>query len=171
VLSQRDLVFNQILFIVGLPWVGVAAKQGPSHVIYWLLAMALFYVPSAMVAIHLNKRMPIEGGLYQWAKLGFSEMLGFLVAWNLWLFTILLTSEVGLQVSQYLRYIMGPKSDALTTAPWFIALVSALCIGLLLVTTVRGLGIGKWLHAWGGALMLTTFATLSILPWLNVAHG
>jgi amino acid transporter len=171
VLSQRDLVFNQILFIVGLPWVGVAAKQGPSHVIYWLLAMALFYVPSAMVAIHLNKRMPIEGGLYQWAKLGFSEMLGFLVAWNLWLFTILLTSEVGLQVSQYLRYIMGPKSDALTTAPWFIALVSALCIGLLVVTTVRGLGIGKWLHAWGGALMLTTFATLSILPWLNVAHG
>ena len=28
-LGLTDLVFTQILFIVGLPWVGVAAKQGP----------------------------------------------------------------------------------------------------------------------------------------------
>ena len=28
-LSVRDLAFAQILFIVGLQWVGVAAKQGP----------------------------------------------------------------------------------------------------------------------------------------------
>ena len=44
-LSVRDLAFAQILFIVGLQWVGVAAKQGPSHVIFWLIAIALFYLP------------------------------------------------------------------------------------------------------------------------------
>ena len=33
-LSIRDLVFAQILFIVGLQWVGVAAKQGPAHAIF-----------------------------------------------------------------------------------------------------------------------------------------
>ena len=27
--------------------------------------------------------MPLEGGLYQWAKLGFNEFTGFMVAWNL----------------------------------------------------------------------------------------
>jgi amino acid transporter len=26
--------------------------------------------------------MPLEGGLYQWAKLGFNELAGFLVAMN-----------------------------------------------------------------------------------------
>ena len=46
--------------------------------------------------------MPLEGGLYQWAKLGFNELTGFLVAWNLWLFAILNTSEIGLQITQYL---------------------------------------------------------------------
>ena len=46
--------------------------------------------------------MPLEGGLYQWAKLGFNELTGFLVAWNLWLFAILNTSEIGMQVTQYL---------------------------------------------------------------------
>ena len=43
-LSVRDLAFAQVLFIVGLQWVGVAARQGPAHVIFWLIAVALFYL-------------------------------------------------------------------------------------------------------------------------------
>src|SRR5205823_12996606 len=90
-LGVTDLALTQILFIVGLPWVGVAAKLGPSHVVFWLLAIVLFYLPSAVVVAYLNRLMPLEGGLYQWAKLGFNELVGFLVAWNLWLFAILNT--------------------------------------------------------------------------------
>src|SRR6478672_3209631 len=111
-LGLVDLALTQVLFIVGLPWIGVAAKQGPSHVVLWLLAMLFFYLPSAVVV------------LYQWAKLGFNELLGFLVAWNLWLFAILNTSEIGLQVTQYLRYILGPSSEGLISSRWFIGLVS-----------------------------------------------
>ena len=96
-LSIGDLVFAQILFIVGLQWVGVAAKQGPSHVIFWLIAVVLFYLPSAAVAVWLTRAMPLEGGLYQWAKLGFNEFVGFIVAWNLWLFSILNMTNIGLQ--------------------------------------------------------------------------
>src|SRR5262245_56801341 len=66
-LDLIDLVFTQILFIIGLSWVGVAAKLGPSHITFWLLAILLFYIPSAVVVIYLNRLMPIEGGLYQWA--------------------------------------------------------------------------------------------------------
>src|SRR5690242_20380767 len=50
-LGLTDLVLTQILFIVGLPWVGVAAKQGPSHVVLWLTAIVLFYIPSAVTVI------------------------------------------------------------------------------------------------------------------------
>src|SRR5262245_65804390 len=84
-LSIRDLVFAQILFIVGLQWVGVAAKQGPAHVIFWLVAVALFYIPSAIVAGWLNRALLLAGGLYQWAKLGFNEACGVIGAGNLWL--------------------------------------------------------------------------------------
>src|SRR5467141_3852263 len=122
-LGLTDLALTQVLFVVGLPWVGVAAKQGPSHVIFWLIAMALFYIPSAIVVIYLNRILPLEGGLYQWAKLGFNEVTGFLVAWNLWLFAILNTSETGLQVTQYLVYILGPGAEWLTSSNWFISLV------------------------------------------------
>src|SRR3954463_1070054 len=78
-LGLTDLILTQILFIVGLPWVGVAAKQGPSHVVLWVTAILLFYLRSAVVVIYLNKQMPLEGGVYQWAKLGLNDAIGFMV--------------------------------------------------------------------------------------------
>src|SRR5207247_9963614 len=170
-LGLTDLVLTQILFIVGLPWIGVAAKQGPSHVVLWLLAIILFYFPSEVVVTYLNRIMPLEGGLYQWAKLGFNELIGFLVAWNLWLFAILNTSEIGLQVTQYIRYIIGPSGESLTSSKWFIGVVNLMIIGALVLLTTVGLGVGKWVHKAGGALMLITIAAVLILPSLSRATG
>jgi amino acid transporter len=170
-LGVPDLTLTQILFIVGLPWVGVAAKQGTAHVFLWLSAILLFYLPSAAVVVHLNRAMPLEGGLYQWAKLGFNELTGFLVAWNLWLFAILNTSEIGLQLTQYLRYIVGADGEWLTGSGWFVSATNTLVLTALVLVTVRGFRVGKWIHKAGGALMLATFAMLMLLPWLNVAHG
>jgi amino acid transporter len=171
VLGLSDLVFTQILFIVGLPWVGVAAKQGPSHVLLWLLAALLFYLPSAFVVIYLNRTMPLEGGVYQWAKFGFNDMIGFLVAWNLWLFAILNTSEIGLQLTQYIVYISGPAGAGMMEDPFFIGAVNFVVIGALVVLTIIGLGVGKWLHKAGGALMVITFATIIMLPVVNWLFG
>lgn len=170
-LGLGDLVLTQVLFIVGLPWVGVAAVQGPSHVVFWSLAIVLFYLPSAAVVTHLNRAMPLEGGLYQWAKLAFDERTGFLVAWNLWLFAVLNTSEVGLQVTQYLGYVGGRDLEWLTGSAWFVALTTAVVLAALVALATRGLNVGKWAHKAGGALMLVTFGALLLLPWLHVARG
>src|SRR5215470_11489557 len=113
-LGVGDLVLTQILFIVGLTWIGVAGKLGPSHVVLWSLAILLFYLPSAAVVMYLNKMMPLEGGLYQWAKLGFNETIGFMLAWNLWLYVIMNTSEIGLQCSTYISYAIGPSAEWIT---------------------------------------------------------
>ena len=170
-LGLLDLTLTQVLFIVGLPWVGVAAKQGTAHVLLWLTAIVFFYLPSALVVIYLNRANPLEGGLYQWAKLGFGELTGFLVAWNLWLFAILNTSETGIQVTQYFRYVLGPDGERLTGARWFVIGVSLAIFTALVILTIRGLSVGRWVHKIGAILMLTTFAMLIGLPWLNVAHG
>ena len=93
-LGLRDLVLAQVLCVVGSTWVGVAAKLGRSEAAFWLGAMALFYLPLAVVVIYLNRLMPLEGGLYQWAKEGFGEMAGFLTAWNLWVYAIVSTGAI-----------------------------------------------------------------------------
>ena len=170
-LGLTDLALTQILFIVGLTWVGAAGKLGPSHIIFWLLAILLFYLPSAAVVIYLNRLMPLEGGLYQWAKLGFNELMGFMVAWNLWLFVILNTSEIGLQAATSLSYALGPRAAWMAGSKWFITLLSSAIIGMLVLVATLGLGVGKWVHKAGAVMMLVIFATLLLLPILNFARG
>src|ERR1044071_4178253 len=104
--------------------------------------------------------MPLEGGLYQWAKLGFNEGLGFMVAWNLWLFVILNTSEIGIQAATSLSYALGPKAAWVASSKWLISLISSVIIGTLVVVSTVGLGVGKWVHKAGAVMMLMIFATL-----------
>ena len=170
-LGVGDLVLTQILFIVGLSWIGVAGKLGPSHVVLWLLAILLFYLPSAAVVMYLARLMPLEGGLYQWAKLGFNETIGFLLAWNLWLYVIVHTSEIGLECATYLSYALGPSAAWMTTSSWFVALATAVLLSLMILASTIGLGVGKWVHNGGGVVMLVVFAALLVLPVMSFLTG
>jgi glutamate:GABA antiporter len=170
-LGVRDLALTQILFIVGLTWIGVAGKLGPSHLVFWLLALTLFYLPSTAVVIYLNRLMPLEGGLYQWAKLGFNPTVGFMLAWNLWLYVIVFTSEIGLQCVTYLSYAMGPTASWMTGSSWFVALVTAALLGLMMLIATVGLSIGKWVHNTGGVFMLVIFGAVILLPLIGLASG
>ncbi len=99
-LRLSDLVLTQVMFIVVSQWVGTAAMLGHSQVVYWLLAMALFYLPQAAVVIYLDLLMPLEGALYQWAKIRFNDGIGFLVSCYLWVFALILLSSYGLVIAQ-----------------------------------------------------------------------
>jgi amino acid transporter len=170
-LGVRDLALTQILFIIGLTWIGVAGKLGSAHVVLWLLAIVLFYLPMTAVVIYLNQRMPLEGGLYQWAKLGFNPTVGFLLAWNLWLYVVLYTSEIGLQCATYLSYAIGPSAAWMTSSSWFVGLASAVVLAMMAVAATIGLSVGKWVHNTGGVFMLIIFAVLIVLPFLGLATG
>src|ERR1700741_476860 len=137
-LGLRDLVLTQILFIVGSSWVRAAAKLGQSHLFFWLLAILLFYIPQAAVVIYLNRLMPLEGGIYQWAKLGFNEFAGFIVAWNLWLLSITVIALGGMFVTTNLSYAIGESGAWMPNSKWCVSLISALLVGGLGWAGVRG---------------------------------
>ena len=170
-LRLRDLVLTQIVFVVGGSWVGTAAKLGPSHVVFWLLAILLFYVPQAAVVIYLNRRMPLEGGLYQWAKLGFNEFAGFMTAWNLWLLAFTVMALLGLVVTTNISYAIGERAAWMQESKWVVALVSAVLTVSLVGASIRGLALGKWVHNAGGIIMLVTYGALLVLPFISVARG
>ena len=67
-MGLRDLVLAQILTVVGSSWVGIAAGVGAAQFCVWLLAFAFLYAPMAVAVYHLNRAMPLEGGLYVWAR-------------------------------------------------------------------------------------------------------
>ena len=170
-LGLFDLALTQILFVVGSSWVGTAAKLGNSHLFFWLLAIVLFYIPQAAVVIYLNRRMPLEGGIYQWAKLGFNEFAGFMVAWNLWLLSITVIALGGMFVTTNISYAIGDSAAWMPNSKWCVSLISCALVLGLGWTGVRGLSLGKWVHNSGGFAMLLVYGALIALPFIALARG
>ncbi|HEY3102154.1 MAG TPA: APC family permease [Pyrinomonadaceae bacterium] len=163
-LGLFDLVLTQVVFVVGTIWVGWAAKLGYQQNVFWILAIITFYVPLAVVVIFLNKLLPLEGGLYQWAKAAFGDLVAFMVAWNLWVFAILIASGIGLVVTTNISYAIGERAAWMRSTKWLITLISCLLVFGMIAAATRGLGIGKWVHNAGGVMLMMTFVVLLALP-------
>jgi glutamate:GABA antiporter len=171
-LALRDLVMAQVLCVVGSTWVGIAAKLGRAHVAYWLGAMALFYVPLAIVVIYLNRLMPLEGGLYQWAKTGFGELFGFLTAWNLWVYAVIVTGAIIFVVPTDLSYILGPAGAWLPASKLATLGLTGVVMAAITLVAIRGLDIGKWLHNVGSIGIMVAYVILLVLPlWALLRHS
>jgi amino acid transporter len=169
-LGLFDLVLTQVVFVVGTIWVGWAAKLGYQQNVFWVLAIITFYLPLAAVVIFLNKLLPLEGGLYQWAKAAFGDLVAFMVAWNLWVFAILIASGIGLVVTTNISYAIGERAAWMRSTKWIITLISCLLVFGMIAAATRGLGIGKWVHNAGGVMLMVTFVVLLGLP-LFASHA
>jgi amino acid transporter len=170
-LGLFDLVLTQVVFVVGTIWVGWAAKLGDSQNVFWLLAIATFYLPLAAAVIFLNRLMPLEGGLYQWAKAAFGDLVAFMVAWNLWVFAISILASIGLVVTTNISYAIGPQAAWMKDSKWFITVISCALVFAMIAAATRGLGLGKWVHNAGGVMLMITFAALILLPLFSLARG
>jgi len=170
-LGLFDLVLTQVVFVVGTIWVGWAAKLGNEQNVFWLIAIVTFYLPLAAAVIFLNRLMPLEGGLYQWAKFAFNDFLAFMVAWNLWVFAISILAGIGLVITTNVSYAIGPAAAWMKENDMLVIFVSlVLVIGMVLAAT-RGLAVGKWFHNAGGLMLMLTFAALILLPLFGLVRG
>ena len=163
-LGLFDLVLTQVVFVVGTFWVGWAARLGNEQNVFWILAIVTFYLPLAAAVIFLNRLMPLEGGLYQWAKLAFNDFVAFMVGWNLWVFAITILAGTGLVVTTSISYSIGPMAAGMRNNAWAIISVSFVLVIAMVIAATRGLALGKWVHNAGGLVHMVTFAILILLP-------
>ncbi len=169
-LGLLDLVLAQILLVVVPDFFGTAVKAGPAHVVLWLAAMLLFFIPLALIVAHLNRLMPLEGGLYEWARLAFNDQIGFLVAWNLWLFIMLYVAVIGLVTTTFLSYAV-PSLAWMADNKWAVLAASVVLIAAQMLLASIGFGIGKWFNNAGSIAVLITVAVLVGLPLVNARYG
>ncbi len=170
-LGLFDLVLIQVVFVVGTVWVGWAAKLGDSQIVFWAIAIVFFYLPLAAVVIFLNQQMPLEGGIYQWAKLAFNDFVAFMVAWNLWVFGVLVMSGIALIIKKNIAYAIGPRAEWMHENKWVTSVVCGVLMIAVIAASRRGLALGKWVQNFGGALLLFTFAVLILLPFFTADRG
>jgi glutamate:GABA antiporter len=170
-LGLFDLVLTQVVFVFGTVWVGFAATLGRSQMAFWLIAILTFYLPLAAVVIYLNRLAPLEGGLYQWAKVGFDDFVAFLVAWNFWIFGILVMSGIALIIKKNIAYAIGPRAAWMHENKWMTTLVCVVLMIFLITASRRGLALGKWVQNFGGVMLILTVATLIIMPFITASRG
>jgi len=170
-LRLGDLVLTQILFITGLFWFGTAGRLGSSHIMFWIPAVLLFYIPSGMVVVHLNQEMPLEGGIYQWAKLRFGDGVGFLVAWNIWASTVLSLAMLTSQLTDNLAAAFGPPGAWIAESKWATVISGAVMMSGLMLVAVRGLALGRWIHDAGGITLIVIPAAMALFALPRWFHG
>jgi glutamate:GABA antiporter len=165
-----DIALAQILIIIVPEFFGTAVKAGPSHVVLWMLAIVLFFIPHAYVVAHLNRLMPLEGGLYEWARLGFSDRVGFLTAWNMWVMQTIQVSQIALVTTTYLSYAL-PGSAWIATSPSAVITASVALIATMMLIARFGLGVGKWVSNVGSIFTVFILAVVIFLPYFHVRLG
>lgn len=171
-LGLRDLVLTQVLCVVGSAWVGVAAGLGRAQTITWIAAMLVFYLPMAGSVVALNRVMPLEGGLYVWAHRAFGDLGGFLTAWNIWVYGIIVTATILYAIPTELSYLIGPSAAWLPENHLASTAIITGTIAAITIAALRGLALSKWIHNVGGMAILVVFAVLIVLPlWGMTRHA
>ncbi|MEI9978102.1 MAG: APC family permease [Edaphobacter sp.] len=170
-LRLRDLVLAQVLCVVGSSWVGIAAGLGRAQALTWIAAMVLFYLPMAVSVIYLNREMPLEGGLYVWARTAFGDLSGFMTAWNVWFYGVAVTATILYAIPTEISYLIGPTAAWLPENHLASFAITASVVLAITWAALRGLELGKWIHNIGGISILIVYCTLIVLPlWAIARH-
>jgi len=169
-LGLRDLVLSQVLTVVGSSWVGLAAGLGHAQTLVWLFSFAVFYLPMAVAVYTLNREMPLEGGLYVWARRAFGDALGFLTAWNIWVYGMVVMALLLFQLPSEFAFMVGPSAAWIPDNHRVVFSILAVLLAALTLSAIRGLALGKWIHNVSAAAMMTAFALLILAPLWAMAH-
>jgi amino acid transporter len=167
VLGLRDLILMQILIVFSASWTGTAALQSGTQVSYWMLGALLLFLPVAAVVQYCVQIWPYEGGVYQWTKHAFGPFAGFMSAWNLGAWVLLVVSSMGVQTASGISYALGPSAAWVAENRVIIYGLNVAIFGLILVVCVVGFRVGRWVSHFGTAATLFVAGLLIALLFVH----
>jgi amino acid transporter len=115
--------------------------------------------------------MPLEGGLYQWAKAGFGEMAGFLTAWNLWFYAVVSAASILFVIPTDISFMIGPAAAWLPGNELAAPALIGVAMAAITLVAIHGLDFAKWLHNSGSVMILTAYVILLGLPIWALLRG
>lgn len=169
-LKVRDIILFNIVAIVGIRWISIAASTGPSSISLWILALVLFFIPQAVAVIYLNKKHPVEGGVYEWAKIEFGDFHGFVAGWCYWANNLVYYPSLLISVAAIAAFII-PGASGLAADKPFIAIVSLAILWVAIILNVVGVRIGKWVQNVGAIGTFGPIIIIAVLAGIIVHLG
>jgi amino acid transporter len=172
VMGFWDVLLFCIATVLGPRWIAAAARNGQSSISLWILAAALFFVPTAFVVVELSTRFPEEGGLYVWTKMAFGDFHGFIAGWTYWIYTVFYFPGLLLASAAMTSYVGGTRGVWLAENRTFLLVGSFVMLFVAVFLNIIGLHIGKWLQNAGGVgtyLPLVMIVVVALMMWSR--HG
>ncbi len=163
VLGLRDLIPMQILIVIATPVTGTAAHQAGTQVSFWVIGAVCLFLPVAAVVQYCVRIWPYEGGVYQWTKHAFGPFAGFLTAWNLGAWVLLLVASIGVQTASGISYALGPRAAWMADSHVVISSLNIVLFAGIFVVCAPGLSIGRWVSHVGTAATLLVAGLLIVL--------
>jgi amino acid transporter len=173
VMRLRDVVLFNISAIVGLRWLTTAASQfGLASLGLWLLAMVIFFLPSAVAVRELADIDPGAGGIYRWVRRAFGPLHGFVAGWGYWVNNLFYFPSLLVTTAAIAAYAAGPRFVHLGEDNTFIAALSLAGLWLAVGMNVVGLRVGKQLQNLGGyGTWIPALIFVLLAVWSLAAHG
>ena len=167
VLGLRDLVPMQILIVIGTSWTGTAARQADTQVSFWIVGAVFLFLPVAAVVQYCVQIWPYEGGAYQWTKHAFGPFAGFLTAWNLGAWVLLLVASLGVQTASGISYALGPRAAWMADNHLVISSLNIVLFAGIFLACVPGLHFGRWISHVGTAATVLVAGLLIVLLFIH----
>jgi glutamate:GABA antiporter len=173
VLNLRDVVLFNITAIVGLRHLQTASQFGPASILLWLLAMLVFFLPSAVAVRELSELDSRTGGLYRWAERAFGTNHGFLAGWSYWVSNVVYFPALLVTTAAIAAYAIGAEGGVrLGENTTFVGVFSLGCLWFALGVNLAGLRLGRWLPNIGAYGTWVPAAILvGLAVWAFAAHG
>ena len=151
VMGLRDVVLFNITAIVGLRWLTTAASQfGLASLTVWVVAMLLFFIPSAIAVRELADIDPSSGGIYCWVDRAYGPRQAFVAGWLYWVNNLFYFPSLLVTTAAIAAYAGGARTAGLGEDTRFILVVSLVGLWIAVWLNVVGLRVGKWLQNLGG---------------------
>ncbi|MGO9482223.1 MAG: APC family permease [Candidatus Kryptoniota bacterium] len=169
-LKVRDIVLFNIVAIVGTRWISLAAATGPSSLSLWVLALILFFIPQSVAVIHLSKKYPVEGGVYEWAKIEFGDFHGFVAGWCYWANNLVYYPSLLISVAAIAPFIL-PTASIIAPDKVFITAASLVILWIAIGFNVVGVKIGKWVQNIGAVGTFGPILIIAALAGVIICFG
>jgi amino acid transporter len=169
-LSIFKLVMMAVVAIDSLKNLPSNAQYGSSLIVYYLIAVAVFFIPSALITAELATSIPLAGGAYRWVCLAFGKGNAFIAAWMQWLIMLVWSPTILSFIASTVLYLIAP-SLADNHFIMFGSVILFFWLGLLLVS--RGIHISSrvgTISAIVGVILPMFFMIVLSIAWVLQGH-
>ncbi|MBS0629017.1 MAG: amino acid permease [Verrucomicrobia bacterium] len=165
-----QLVMINVIAVDTIRTLPFAAEYGFTLVFFYLVAGALFFIPSALVSAELGTGWPNTGGIYVWVREAFGKRFGFLIIWLNWIYNLFWYPTIMALVVGAFAYLIDPAlatnkvymASAILISFWGLTLLN--CLGMRFSSVFSTVG-----SIVGTLLPMTLVIILGII-WITSGH-